>query len=353
MKDKIIKVIGIFCIAMIFVAMVITRFSKPLGKDIDIVEHYESQTQNELPSKLTESQIIGTYVKIQKDNIGNMRYDVQEDYINQKLILTIYSSNEKYCSSAQVIEGYEGSDRYNKLLESSNFMYFYDQEQDAFVTQIHMILNSVYAYELKQDEDYFYLVLQEPKEVYEKIIVIDAGHGGTDGGAPGYDAITNEKDINLNILLQLKKIFDNEEIKVYYTRVADDAVYLKQRAQLANMVEADLFISIHCNSNDSDEPKGTEILYNGSFEYEGFGSLELSQYCLDEITKALGLVNRGLVESSEDVYIIGESKVPIALVEVGFISNKDDFAAIIEEKNQEKVAKAIYDVVHKFYRLDK
>lgn len=353
MKKKIIKVIGIFSIVMIFVALVITRFSKPLGKDINVIQYYDGQVQEEVPSKLIEPQVTGTYIKIQKDNIGNMVCDVQDDYINQKLILTIYSSNDKYSCNSQVIEGYEGSDRYNKLIESFHFLYFYDDNQDTFITQIHITLNSVYAYDIQQDEDYFYLILKKPKDVYEKIIVIDAGHGGTDGGAPGYDGITYEKDINLNILLQLKRLLDNEDIKVYYTRVSDDAVYLKQRVQLANMVEADLFISIHCNSNESREPSGTEILYNGNFEYEGFGSLELSQYCLDEITKALGLVNRGLIESSEDVYIIGESKVPIALVEVGFVSNKYDFETLVMEENQIKVAKAIYDVVQNYYLQDK
>ncbi len=84
-----------------------------------------------------------------------------------------------------------------------------------------------------------------------KTIIIDAGHGGKDGGAPG--AYSNEKDIALAIALKLQAQLKAEmpEVKVVMTRTTDVYPTLYQRANLANAAKGDLFISIHCNSTDA------------------------------------------------------------------------------------------------------
>ena len=353
MKHKMIRVLGLSAIGMIFITLIMIHLNKPLANDIATYQYNDGNVKEQQLSNPMEAEMKKSYVKIKKDNKGFFRYHIEEDYMNQKLTLTIYSSNEKYYCNSRNIEGYHGTEVKSDLVKSSNFLYFYDTNQEVFATKVHMTLNSVYAYELKEDEENLYLILQKPKDAYEKVIVIDAGHGGTDGGAPSYDSITYEKDVNLNILLYLRDLMEGKEIKVYYTRVADDTVSLKRRVQLANVVEADLFISIHCNSSDSDEPSGTEILYHGNTQEEGYGSMELAQYCLEEIVNALGLYNRGLVESSNEIYIVRKSEVPIALVEVGFLSNEKDFFTINILENQNKVAKAIYDAIQRFYSMDK
>jgi len=88
-------------------------------------------------------------------------------------------------------------------------------------------------------------------------IVIDAGHGGKDPGALG--KVTMEKDIVLDVALRTGKyIEDNiEDVEVIYTRTKDEFVELHKRAQIANESGADVFISIHCNSNKSSRPYGS------------------------------------------------------------------------------------------------
>lgn len=87
--------------------------------------------------------------------------------------------------------------------------------------------------------------------MYDKVVVIDAGHGGRAPGANKQGV--NEKEIDLDIVLQLKKILDEDDhnIGVYYTRTDDSNPTFDQRVQLANKSDADLFISVHNNSTNS------------------------------------------------------------------------------------------------------
>jgi len=104
-----------------------------------------------------------------------------------------------------------------------------------------------------------------------RTIVIDAGHGGRDEGAPG--AYSFEKDIALSIALKLQAELEEEmpEVKVVMTRTTDTYPSLYDRANLANYVKGDLFISVHCNS--ADPIKQSEFLgYENETYYKGKGS---------------------------------------------------------------------------------
>lgn len=213
---------------------------------------------------------------------------------------------------------------------------------------INISLDDIYAHTLYQDEDNIYIDLRQPKDVYDKIIVVDAGHGGTDSGSLSIGEQYCEKDLNLSMLLYLKEILDQEDIKVYYTRTTDETIFLNPRVNLANDLEADFFLSIHCNANESSMPSGTEVLYNELVLTEGFESKQLSQICLEELTNTTQMRNRGLVTGSEMV-IIGNSDIPVALIEVGFMSNDEDLQFLLQEGNRRKVAGAIYNAIVRAY----
>lgn len=185
-----------------------------------------------------------------------------------------------------------------------------------------------------------------PQEVYDKVVVIDAGHGGR---APGANETgVNEKEIDLDIVLQLKKILDEDDhnIGVYYTRTDDSNPTFDQRVQLANKSDADLFISVHNNSTNSgrmSSANGTAVMYNESDESE-LGSKRLAQICLEEVTGQLQSRNRGLVEG-DSIYIIRTSKVPVALIEVGFMTNQQELDLLRSEDYQKKAALGIYHAI--------
>ena len=102
-----------------------------------------------------------------------------------------------------------------------------------------------------------------------KTIVIDAGHGGKDPGCNGH--LNNEKQVTLDIALKLGKLLEDsmQDLKVIYTRKTDKFIELSQRSKIANDAKADLFLSIHCNANNSHTPYGTETYVMGLHKSEG------------------------------------------------------------------------------------
>ncbi|MDD5935869.1 MAG: N-acetylmuramoyl-L-alanine amidase [Clostridiales bacterium] len=217
-----------------------------------------------------------------------------------------------------------------------------DKNVNAVLT---LDLIKTYGYVLKEDKNYFYICLVNPHDIYDTIVVLDAGHGGNDSGTYSHGNEYLEKDMNLDMLLKLQEYFmKNENIKIYTTRSTDRRLTLNQRVNLANDVNADLFLSIHCNANLSREIHGTEVLYNeNQNDWNIFNSKQFAKICLEELVKKIGLKDRGIVARSRDVLIIGESKVPVALVEVAFMSNKEDMNFLKQEKNRKKAAEGIYN----------
>lgn len=181
-----------------------------------------------------------------------------------------------------------------------------------------------------------------------KVIVIDAGHGGADTGTYSHDKSVIEKNCTLKIVKQLKKLLDgNDGIEVYYTRLEDKTVSKEKRLKLAHGKKADLFISIHCNaSNWGDSSSyGIEGLYSAR-KYKGTSitGKKLSEKLADNVSKAVGGRDRG-VRKREDLYLLGHSKVPVSIIEVGYMSSYKDLKYIKSEKGQKKIAGAIYDTI--------
>lgn len=204
-------------------------------------------------------------------------------------------------------------------------------------------LDRVYAYLILEDANYYFINLKKPSEVYDKILVIDPGHGGKDAGALSRDEKYYEKNINLGIVLALKEMLDKQNIKVYYTRTADDKVFLRPRVTLANAVDCDYFISIHCNSNAIASPNGTEVLFYDT-KFKDVASKDLAELFSDELGKTVDLKKRGTVlKHMDDIFIMDKAEVPMILIEIGYLSNPGDLEFLTRAENQKSVAQGIYN----------
>lgn len=207
-------------------------------------------------------------------------------------------------------------------------------------------LSMEHVYELSLDwkEQYLYIDFIEPQDMYDKIVVIDAGHGAKMPGA--IVGSVQEKDIDLAIVKQLKKIFDqseNEKLGVYYTRLDDSDPAFEDRSGLANELNANIFVSIHNNAYPrSKSVNGTAVLYDEKKETEGNSSKHLADILLRRLTEELGSNNKGLM-AGNDIYVIRSSEAPAALIEVGFMTNPKELANLTNEKYQKKCAQAIYE----------
>ena len=194
---------------------------------------------------------------------------------------------------------------------------------------------------------YVYLDLEDPHDVYDAIVVVDIGHGGRDVGANKEGL--SEKDINLAIGEKLLGYcIDNEyNIGFFFTRLEDEYINLEDRVGLANDIKADLFLSIHNNSTASGRMSvinGAEVMYRVSDE--SGRSKEFAQTCLDELLKELGCNSKGVV-AGDEIYIIRTSDVPVALAEIGFMTNKEELNKLNNSDYQDRAAHALYKAVIK------
>lgn len=229
------------------------------------------------------------------------------------------------------------------------------------------------------------------------VLVLDAGHGGSDYGANrSYSDIgkVNEKDVTLAITLKLGKLLEkNKDIKVIFTRTVDEYPSLTSRTNLANRSKADLFISIHCNANDRSSPYGTEtfvqgpdqnrtnlevakeendVIFLNAEDRQTFSSynpkspesliaLKIQQSKYLEASLAIGSfvednfanknkrLSRGVKQ--KDLHVLRLNAMPSILVETGFISNSDEAHYLISEEGQNEVAKSIYDAIISYKNL--
>ena len=262
--------------------------------------------------------------------ISLQEVEIENDYVRQNMIIRIPNVEKDYFVN-------------HPLLGRSNHI------NDLYMEngRIELTMDAVYEPDCKVEDGYLYLDFVKPQEIYEKVVVIDAGHGG---GAPG--AIKQgimEKDINLAIVRELKALLDQNDrnIGVYYTRTEDVNPTFVQRAQLGGKAEANLFISVHSNSTvegEMSQYNGTEVLYDEQKSEEGFSSKRLAQICLEEATAAMGSKSNGVTYGSS-IYIIRNCEVPAALIEVGFMTNQEELNKMASAEYQKKAAQGIYNAI--------
>ena len=183
----------------------------------------------------------------------------------------------------------------------------------------------------------------------EWTIVIDAGHGGTDPGKVGVNK-ANEKDVNLAIAHQLKKLLEKKGVHVVMTREKDEALYQEgsnskkvedMRSRCALIDEADpvCTVSIHQNSYHEEEIKGAQVFY---YTHSDDGK-KIAECLQESLIDGLDKSNRRQAKANDSYYLLCKTKNPTVIVECGFLSNWEEAELLVTEKYQKKVAQAICD----------
>lgn len=181
-------------------------------------------------------------------------------------------------------------------------------------------------------------------------IVVDAGHGGSDPGAVGVNDL-KEKNVNLDIAERLKAILQAKGYEVEMTRDHDVYVSLANRVDYSDKASPDAFISIHANMYTDSNVKGSMVLYYDiQYPQDRYPASEamkaltpqsksLAESVLQELVKAAGTVNKGLMPSS--AYVVRSGTVPSILVETGFLSNWEDAALLADSDAKQRIAQGI------------
>ena len=176
----------------------------------------------------------------------------------------------------------------------------------------------------------------------QKRIVIDVGHGGKDSGAIGINKI-QEKDIVLNIanaILKLNNKF-NKPLDIYLTRYNDTLISLSDRTKLAKILDADLFVSLHCNHSDNSNARGIEIYASLNQTNYSKESIYIGYQIEKALCKVIGYESRGVKFANFQVLRETTSHCVSVLLELGFLSNKDESSYLSNSTNIKLMALAI------------
>lgn len=211
-------------------------------------------------------------------------------------------------------------------------------------TKITVSTKGLKGYKLTKGDGYFTVQVGNPKDIYENIVLIDAGHGGKDGGASKNGL--KEKNLNLTIAYKLMNTYFEQKsspVKAYWTRHDDTFINLYARPTYSAKYQADLFVSLHMNSASSASANGTEVYYsklNNSKSFSGITSKLFAQEMLDTLVDTLGTKDRGVKQAG--FVVIKNNTVPSILVELGFVTGNSDSKKLKKETFQKKAAKTIY-----------
>ena len=185
-------------------------------------------------------------------------------------------------------------------------------------------------------------------EKSDRIVVLDAGHGGTDSGKVGINGV-KEKDINLTITNSVKKILEKENIQVIMTRETDEQLAqskvedLKYRVSLMNEKKPSLAVSIHQNSYPQESVRGPQIFYFAHSK-EAKKAAEVMQTELKNFDQE----HAREIKGNTTYYMLKNTKSPIVIVECGFLSSPVEAGMLIDEAYQQKLAQAIGNGILKY-----
>lgn len=176
-----------------------------------------------------------------------------------------------------------------------------------------------------------------------KLIVVDPGHGGKeDRGATG--TILEEADINLKVAKYLRELLEECGATVIMTRTSDRTVSLAERANLANRIDADLFVSIHFNSMKNTPNSDFSIAYYSA--YSADYARNVADYLIESFKKYVGTSGDA---GPGDVYLMREVKVPAVLGEPCHVSNEEREQWLNEEENLKAVAIAYKEAICRLF----
>ena len=189
-------------------------------------------------------------------------------------------------------------------------------------------------------------------------ILLDAGHGGEDGGAVGVDGIV-EKNINLSIAQDLRDLLVMNGYTVVMTRDSDISIYdagmetlrekkvsdLENRLGLMKEYPGCIFISIHQNQFGSPVYSGTQVFYSPNSQTSQELAQIIQQHAKEDLDKEN---NRTIKEVGDEIYLLWNAPTTAVLVECGFLSNPEEAYKLVDEEYQKRVAFMIFDSLNEY-----
>lgn len=300
--------------------------------------YIDKQSLQRLPGKIPPPYYLTSSWKV----YGDDKYDYVNINLDEKLP---YKSQQQINPSKIVLDIFGATSNTNwitqlKTTREIKNVYYEQTEDDVFRVTVELKHSQHWGYSIYYDTTGKRLVLQIKRQpavldIKKLRIAVDAGHGGDNSGASGVTSNVLEKEYTLKIAKQLQLVLKKAGVKnVFMTRTKDTTLDMPQRLQMLKDYGPDLLISIHLNSSGVDTVKGSSTYYR----YIGYRPLTVA--ILNRML-SLGLKEYGNV-GNFNFSLNGPTAYPNCLVEVAFLSNKDDEKKILDPKFHKAVAGKIY-----------
>ena len=194
--------------------------------------------------------------------------------------------------------------------------------------------------------------------VSNKVIVLDAGHGKPDEGAQSSIG-TTEAETNLKVAMKVQNLLEQSGATVIQTRSDENGIYdldkktlrekkisdIRNRVKIGNESEADIFVSIHLNKIPQNQYWGWQCFYKEGDEK----GTKLAKTIQNSLNQAIEKENKRVAMKIDNVYIIRHVEIPIAIVECGFLSNKEEEQLLLTDEYQDKLAWGIYTGIMDYF----
>lgn len=259
---------------------------------------------------------------------------IENHYMDQELCILVSGAKEEF-----YVENAISGNR--ETVEQGSY------EPDGDGVKLRFQLTGVFEYRTILENSDLYVSFLSPREMYDKIVVIDPACGGMNQGYAEGGLL--EKDINLKIAQKLKEKLDKTDIKAYYTRMDDVNPEEESRVTLANAAKADMYIRIQVDAAEDDSVYGTTAVYNDDYFIPGFGSVELADMLEREVVTSIKGKALGLCEAGAEDYALRYVTIPAATIKVGCITNKQEAILLGREEYYDRIATGIYNAILKIY----
>ncbi|NLL78821.1 MAG: N-acetylmuramoyl-L-alanine amidase [Clostridiales bacterium] len=369
MQERLMRYTALITTVLALVSMaVMLRFAS--AKTIVIAEEvtagsgaeqeYAEKKQESIPLHLVENKAVSPSVCIPlPEDVRPDDIVIENHYIEHRINVIIAGAETSYYKEKE-INGGIGSIRAAACYK----------ESDSVVLAFQM--DGLYEHKYLLEEHALFLEFVNPHEMYDRIIVLDAGHGGADNGRKEHGL--KEKDASLFIVEQVRNTFEDSGVRIYCTRQEDASISAEKRIAFINELRPDLVISVHLNASEEQSLYGTEVWYNEQYVIPVFGNVELAdllERCVVRAAdgRANGLVAcgsrmlQGSKEATEqkqkqgketDVLYTEEEELlmgvraPAAVLEAGYLTNPRERQLLEQEAYQKMIAEGICDAIRQW-----
>ena len=230
-------------------------------------------------------------------------------------------------------------------------------QKKRIIFVLSMVFISVFVYFFSLNTDQTIETVSLP--VTNKVVVIDAGHGGEDQGAESANGVT-EAQTNLKIALKVQNLLEQAGCTVILTRSDENAIYdvnsktlrqkknsdIKNRVKIGNESSADIFVSIHLNKIPQSQYYGWQTFYKQGNEQ----GKNLATCIQNSLNEAIQKENKRVPLKIDNIYIIKNVEIPTSIIECGFLSNPEEEKLLLQDDYQNKLAWGIYTgIINYFY----